>query len=218
VQSWQHHALAHNVTNSSMVITILNNDGSALVNRTKPSNGLAFQLTLPPSKLQSVALLTVLDNPSSSHPISTNAQGSHQLLPNGNHLLSYGQIPVGREYGPMGGNNNDVRWQARFGQDNLVQNYRLFKQDWSAIPTRTKPSLFVEESGDGCYFAYASWNGATCIRGWDVYEGKNETVLEYVGRVEFKGFETRFIVGGPVVQVVAIIENGVEYKSDIVII
>lgn len=199
-----------------MVITLVNNAGSAFVKRTKSSNGLEIQLSLPPSKLQPMAILTALNNPNTSSPIITNSQGSSLILSNRNYLLSYGQIPVSREYGPNHGSNSDVLWEARYGEDNLVQNYRMFKQEWKATATRTTLSVSVEESGDGCYFSHVSWNGATCIKAWDVYEGSERTMLKYVGRVEFKGFETRLIIGGPMVQVVAIMEDGKEYKSEIV--
>ena len=146
------------------------------------------------------------------------------VLPNGNQLVDYGQIPVAREYGPAGGSNNtgnphdtDMRWQARFGRDNLVQNYRMFKQEWKATPVGTKPSLFVDAADqDGCRFAYASWNGATSIKAWKVYEGNQKRKLRYLGEVPFRGFETRFVVGAAVVQVGAVMEDGAEYRSEVV--
>jgi hypothetical protein len=155
-------------------------------------------------------------DPPSSLPIKTNSQGSHVILPNGNHLIDYGQIPVGREYGPDEGNNTNIRWQARFGEDNLVQNYRLFKQEWNATPS-TKPSLFVEAAADkyACRSAYVSWNGATDIEAWKVYEGHDEGALVYVGSVAHKGFETTFVVGSPAVQVSSVLTGGKEYKSEI---
>ena len=139
-------------------------------------------------------------DPPNSPPITTNGQGSHAILPNGNHLVSYGQIGVGREYGPTEGINTNVRWQARFGADNLVQNYRLFKQEWRGTPS-TKPSLFVKPAADkyACRSAYVSWNGATDVKSWKVYEGSDRRSLDYVGSVGNKGFETSFVVGRPVV-------------------
>lgn len=52
----------------------------------------------------------------------------------------------------------------------------MFKQDWKATPVGTKSSLLVDATEaaadqDGCRFAYASWNGATSIKAWKVYEG-----------------------------------------------
>lgn len=207
---------------------MLNSYGSAFVNRTNPSNALSLQLTLPPSQSHPVTVPVVMIDPPSSPPTDSNSQGSNVVLPNGNHLVDYGQIPVAREYGSAGGNNNsgnpddtDWRWQARFGGDNLVQNYRMFKQEWKATPVGTKPSLFVDTTEaaadqNGCRFAYASWNGATSIKAWKVYEGHHETKLKYLGKVLFRGFETRFVVGAAVVQVGAVMEDGAEYRSEVV--
>ena len=217
-----------------MVITMLNNHGSAFVPREGPVVGLSLLLPLPPSQSRPVPVQAAFTDPPSSPLTQTNSQGSNVVLSNGNHLIDYGQIPVAREYGPAGvsSNNNgsgniDVRWQARFGQDNLVQNYRLFKQEWRATPTGTRPSLFVDWTGsngtvasssgqDGCSFAYASWNGVTHVSAWRVYAGDQESTLGYVGSVPFKGFETRFVVGAKVVQVGAVVEGGMEFRSNMV--
>lgn len=203
-----------------MLLTFLNNDGSSFVNRTTHSNGLTFHLTLPPSAAQPAVVRAVFTNPASSQQIDTNSQGSHMLLPNGNTMLGYGQMPVSREYGPARGQNTDVRWQARFGEDNLVQSYRFFKQEWRATPTATRPSLYVDnmratDGNQSCRFAYVSWNGATHIKTWKVYQGHQQATLAYVGSVPSRGFETRFVVAAPVVQVAAIMEDGEEYRSGI---
>ena len=211
-----------------MVITMLNSYGSAFSNRTNPSNALSLQLTLPPSQTHPVSVPVVMIDPPSSPPTDSNSQGSNVVLANRNHLVDYGQIPVAREYGPAVGSqssgipdNKDERWQARFGQDNLVQNYRMFKQEWKATPGGTKPSLLVDAVGkaagqDGCRFAYASWNGATVITAWKVYEGQNETKLNYTGKVLSRGFETKFAVGAAVVQVGALMADGAEHMSEVV--
>ena len=211
-----------------MVVTMLNSYGSAFVNRTNPSDALSLELTLSHTQPNTVTVLAVMIDPPLSHPTDSNSQGSNVVLPNGNHLVDYGQIPIAREYGPVwpndkssDPNDNDVRWQARFGEDNLVQNYRMFKQHWKATPTGTKPSLVVDAietaSGQGdCRYAYASWNGATSIKMWKVYEGHYETELQYTGELSFRGFETKFVVGAAVVQVVAVLEDGAEYRSEVV--
>ncbi|KAI9698906.1 MAG: hypothetical protein M1820_007327 [Bogoriella megaspora] len=214
--SWQHHVRAHNVTNNSMVVSMLNNDGSAFVNRSRDSTGLVLKLALPPSKANIHSVDAVLKSPASSVPVDTNGQGSVALLPNGNALIGYGQIPLAREYGPGEGSNTEIRWQARFGVDNLVQDYRIFKQEWEAIPT-WPPSLYVDTtesaSEDGCFSAYASWNGATDLMEWKVYVGPTEQTLSYIGSVPPRGFETKFRVGGPVLQVAAVTTNRHEYRS-----
>lgn len=115
---------------------MLNSYGSAFVNRRNPSNALSLQLTLLPSQSHPVTLSVVIIDSPSSPSIDSNSQGSNVILLNGNYLIGYKLIPVAREYSPAENCNNsgnsdntDVRWQARFGGDNLVQVYRMFKQE-----------------------------------------------------------------------------------------
>ena len=49
-----------------------------------------------------------------------------------------------------------------------------------------------------------SWNGATDVQWWFVYEGESASRLSRVGSVRWKGFETEFLVGKPCVQVLAV--------------
>ncbi|MCJ1440398.1 MAG: hypothetical protein MMC23_000881 [Stictis urceolatum] len=223
--SWQHHVRPHNVSDTGLTLTMFNNHNAAPDNGTHPTNGLAFRLPLPPGS-GPVKLLQKLVDPAGGEVLYADSQGDQQVLANGNRLMGYGQLPVVREYGPGTGENADVRWQARFGVDSLVQNYRAFRQEWSALPARTKPSLVVEgqassdgygvASGSGCKRAYVSWNGATGVEKWRVYEGSEEGKLKSVGDVSYKGFETSFVIGGPIVQVAAVTADGVEHRSNIV--
>lgn len=123
--------------------------------------------------------------------------------------MGYGQISVLKEYGPgkfpnKGGN---VRWSARFGADNLVQSYRGYKQVWKGIPA-TEPDLVVVKGGSGCNTAYVSWNGATEVVAWIVFEGSSQSQLSRVGQVPFKGFETSFGTGAAYVQVQPLNKDG----------
>ena len=109
--------------------------------------------------------------------------------------MGYGQIAILKEYGPN--SNSDVRYTAQFAAPNLVQSYRGFKHEWHATPT-TSPDLVVEKAKNGtaCGKGYVSWNGATDVVGWAVYEGPTKEELKFVGEVGFRGFETMFTVGG----------------------
>lgn len=129
--------------------------------------------------------------------------------------MDYGQIPVMKEYGPGDPSGGDVRWTGRFGVDNLVQSYRGFKTEWQGFPT-TSPSLVLGEDGNGCRAGYVSWNGATNVDEWVIYEGKMEDNLSYAGRIGYKGFETQFIVQYPCVQVAAKVYGEISAKSSVV--
>ncbi|KAK3172027.1 hypothetical protein OEA41_004111 [Lepraria neglecta] len=161
----------------------------------------------PPSNTTPVVVLKDLSDP--TDPIYADSQGSTEILPNGNTLMDYGQIPVLKEYGP----GADVRYTARFAADDLVQSYRGFKHEWHATPT-TNPSLVVEKNGTRGA-GYVSWNGATEVTAWAVYEGPSKRELGFVGRVGYKGFETMFGVAEKCVQVVALVGGKTGAKSNV---
>ena len=148
-------------------------------------------------------------------PIYADSQGSVSLLPNGAFLVDYGEIPVVKEFGMSVASSSDVRWTARFGFDNSVQSYRGYKTEWQGYPS-TRPDLAVEEDGNGCFAGYVSWNGATHVEEWIVLEGLVEGGLSYVGRIGYRGFETGFTVGGPCVQVVAVVYGEASTRSAVV--
>lgn len=120
-----------------------------------------------------------------------------------------------KEFGPSDPSGGDVRWTARFGFNNLVQSYRGFKTKWQGFPT-TRPDLFVEKNGNGCQRGYVSWNGATSVEDWIVYEGGAEDKLSQVRRLRYEVFETQFGVDQPCVQVAAIVGGQVCSKSSVV--
>ena len=172
-----------------------------------------FRLALPPNKSSPPVLLDVLADP--HEELYSDSQGANSFLENGNFLLEYGQIPVLKEFGPRGTNGSAIRWTGRFGFDNLVQSYRGYKTEWQGFPTTT-PSLAVEEDSNGCRAGFVSWNGATNVQEWVVYEGLTKDGLSQAGRVGYRGFETQFVVGQPCVQVAAIVSGKVSGRSGVV--
>ena len=201
------------ITENHITISNFNNYNALGVdNGTHPSDGLVLQLALPPNKSDPPVLLDYLSDPNDH--IYSGSQGSTSLLPNGNFILQYGQIPVLKEFGCSGPNGSTARWTARFGLDNLVQSYRGFKSDWQGFPT-SNPDLAIGEGSNGCRAGYVSWNGATNVQEWVVYEGRTEGRLSHVGRVGYKGFETEFSVGQPCVQVAAVVDGEISSKSGV---
>lgn len=205
----------HHVSESSISLSYFNNYNSAVSNGTHPSDGLELKLSLPPDKSQSPEVLKYLSDP--SDPIYADSQGSTALLGNGNIFLDYGQIPVVKEYGPNSSTGADIRFTARFGADNLVQSYRGFKQEWHAFP-RTSPNLAVlkRTGADPCSTGYVSWNGATEVTAWDIYEGDTTSDLCLVGRIGYAGFETKFGVAKSCVQAVALYKDKSAGLSNVV--
>ena len=198
-----------------MSVSYFNNFNTAMDNGTRPSNGLELQLPLPPNKSNPPVVLQALAV--ANEPIYADSQGSHSILENGNNFLDYGMIAVVREFGPANQRNlsGDLRWSARFGADNEVQSYRGFRHEWHATPS-SSPSLFVEGSASGCGTGYVSWNGATDVESWVLSEGETQDMLEVVGEVGYKGFETSFGVANQCVQVGALIGGKVVRSSNVV--
>lgn len=196
------------MTDKSLTISWFNNYNSDFRNGTNATNGLALELTLPPNVDFPPKLVERLERP--EEPLMAASQGAYSTtgeLPRGslNQFMGYGDIPVVREYGPAT-DGSDLRFEGRFGVDNLVQSYRGFKYEWCGKP-KTSPSLVVlkdesskaqtgeaECNGPSNIKGYVSWNGATDVVSWNVYEGDDAQSLAMVGTIGYKGFETEFDV------------------------
>lgn len=169
----------------------------------EPSYGLALTLDFPPSKDKSPSVYQNLIDPQSL--VYSYAEGSNQLLPNGNSLVGYGIYSVVKEFGPERGNGS-VYWSAQFGyvnDKNGGQSYRAFKNEWNATP-HTPIDLVVETlsaqdalgecAGDSLLRGYVSWNGATDVATYTLFAGASHDRLAYVGAFDRKGFETAFVI------------------------
>lgn len=209
---WQHHARAQNVTEHGMTISLFNNMVNGPKNERTQTNGLAFWLALPPNKRNPPTLIKKMQ--AQRDMIFSGTQGSFQMdLGNGNSFIGYGTTPVVREFGP-GGN---VLWQARFGEEKAVQNYRGFKMPWSGTPKHWDPVVVYEDPHRHTPRAYVSWNGATEISWWAVFAGKDANSLESIGVAQKKAFETLFTLDSKFrcIQVGAIRDRKIIRKSNI---
>src|SRR5213076_1943029 len=65
--------------------------------------------------------------------------------------------------------------------------YRAYRFPWVGAPTEP-PALAAR--GSGTVTAWASWNGATEVRRWQLLAGASATELRPVTTVGKKGFET----------------------------
>jgi hypothetical protein len=102
-----------------------------------------------------------------------------QKLSDGNYLVGWGHQPYVTEFGPHGKTLLDLRF-ARAGADT----YRAYRFPWIGRP-RSRPAIAVEGST-----LYASWNGATEIRSWQVLGGPEKRKLRPLLTVPKTGFET----------------------------
>lgn len=219
---WQHDARTANLTKDGVTISWFNNyNNDGVENGTAPTNGLAMRFALPPSNTTSSTLLEHLEV--ANEELYSGSQGCYRFLPDGpssfqTQFMAYGQTPVLREYG-RAPDGSDLRWEATFGGNTDSYSYRGYKQQWRGRPT-TSPKLTLERNSSSCpeLVGYASWNGATEVTGWAVYEGGSGAALHQSGTVPWRGFETSFTpsVESKCVQVAAVVGGQEVRRSSVV--
>lgn len=99
-------------------------------------------------------------------PISSQSQGSVQLLENGNILVGYGYNGAWTEFNQKGEPICEVHLgpEKWFGQGQ-IESYRVYKHRWVGKPTSI-PVWLVPDPKEG--IGYVSWNGATEVKTWMV--------------------------------------------------
>lgn len=186
---WQSHVRAYNASSSGMIISMFDNHNVQENNGKTPSRGLLFQVHFPVSATQQPDVLRIVQPEVPRYSFNG---GSYQPgLSNNNQLISYGQIPLIQEFGP--GDGSDLRWEGRFGNDDITQSYRVFKAKWEATPKRWAPSLLIEKPGTSLR-GWVSWNGATDIEEWRLYSVERGHMMRPLGKTIWRGFETAFDV------------------------
>ncbi|HZU61331.1 MAG TPA: arylsulfotransferase family protein [Solirubrobacteraceae bacterium] len=119
-------------------------------------------------------------------PLLSPAQGSVQILPNGNVFVGWGSDPHFSEYSPGG----RQIFSASFPLG--TTSYRAFRFPWSANPGGRPDMAAVLRQGEA--HVWASWNGATNIARWRVLGGSSATHLHRLETKSATGFETEMTV------------------------
>jgi hypothetical protein len=122
-------------------------------------------------------------------PLLTNAQGSVQVLPDGNTFVGWGSAPYFTEFATGSGRQ---LFSLHFKKP--LQSYRGFRFPWWGQP-RTPPSVAASAKGSQT-IVYASWNGATTVSAWQVLAGSgtNPSSMSKVGRFPKSYFETTMTI------------------------
>lgn len=189
---------------TTVILHMFNNDNSnAPFYGGNQTLGLKFSLDLT---TYTATLLKDLHVP--NDPVYVPTQGSFVPQSNGNTVMGYGQVPYVREYDPDG----DLRLQIQFGflPMNISSiSYRTFRFEWTATPAH-RPVLVADKVPGQAAYAYFSWNGATSVSHYDVYEGQSPTHLVKTRSVAKSGFETNATLYGHTkfVQIVAVDPSG----------
>lgn len=159
-----------------MTLTIFNNNNTIPASTNNQTAGLYLDLDLT---TKTTTLKKQLIDP--TQPLFVSTQGANSPLSNGNTFLGYGQLPYMKEFTPSG----DVAMTITFGDvaDNS-QSYRAYRIKWESVPAADP--VAVVESGK----VYMSWNGATNVTTWKIYEGTGEDDLVLESKIANSGFES----------------------------
>jgi hypothetical protein len=105
-----------------------------------------------------------------------------QMLAKGHVFVGWGQNPWFTEFDAAG----NVVYDGHFAKE--ADSYRAYRLNWHGRPA-TRPAVVARRSG-GRVTLYASWNGATDVRRWQVLAGPSARRLKPVRTVSRTGFET----------------------------
>jgi hypothetical protein len=124
-----------------------------------------------------------------SRAIVSGSQGNYQLLADGDSFVGWGEAPYITEFDAGGETLLDLRLPAE------VQSYRAYRVSWSGQPS-SPPAIAVTGSAEGPSTVYASWNGATAVRYWQILGGQSPGSLRPLTTTARTGFETAVSVNG----------------------
>ncbi|HXE44294.1 MAG TPA: arylsulfotransferase family protein [Conexibacter sp.] len=112
------------------------------------------------------------------------AEGNLQTLPDGHVFTSWG----------MARHVSELSRDGRLLFDLVVppgaDTYQAFRFPWNGAPL-DRPALAAQRTADGALTAWASWNGATAVRAWQLLAGPSPAALRPLGApVPRSDFET----------------------------
>ncbi|HKP88480.1 MAG TPA: arylsulfotransferase family protein [Thermoleophilaceae bacterium] len=126
------------------------------------------------------------------HPrgVHSDSQGSAQFLPGRNLFVGWGgESPFFSEFDFHG----RLIFDARF-RPSGTNSYRAYLMPWRGTPRR-RPAIEVRHHGRDGLRAYASWNGSTEVRAWELLGGPGVGRLHRVAVRRRTGFETELKLG-----------------------
>jgi Arylsulfotransferase (ASST) len=121
------------------------------------------------------------------------SQGSHQVLPNGNHFCGMGSVNELYERTHSGALALDV-----FFSQPPAQSYRAFKFPWTGRPAASELRIFTyaHTCTAGPAF-YVSWNGATTVTGYRVFASNSSSGPFQQVATQAKGVEFETVITRP---------------------
>jgi hypothetical protein len=121
-------------------------------------------------------------------PICSGFCGSMQLVPGGDVLINWGEVPELTEYAHAGG-------PPRMDLSLSDWSCRGYRFPWVGEPL-TRPAI-AAQSAAGRTHVWASWNGSTQVVAWRTLAGTSARALTAIGPPRPKrGFETEIVLPG----------------------
>ncbi len=181
---WQHDAELH----SGSTVTLFDDHccditgADTYLPATGPSRGLTLKLD------QSAHRATVVHEYSHGTTFHSEYMGNTQVLPNGNTVVGWGEVPFVSEYNTKG----KLIFDAALPTPDM--SYRAYVQPWVGRPLYP-PSGAARTKGSQTT-VYASWNGATQVTSWRVVAVTSAGATQTLATHERTGFETPIPVTG----------------------
>jgi hypothetical protein len=174
---WQHHATLY----SGGRLTVF--DDGAFPQMESHSRALLIHIST------STHQATLIHAYTHTPPVLTGAEGSADLLGNGNVFVGWGSSPYFSEYTPSG------TQMFSDGFRSPIRSYRAYRLPWTGHPPWA-PSIAVKRASTQDHDnVYVSWNGATQVVQWRVLAGRSSTgPFKPLKTVAWASFETRIPV------------------------
>jgi hypothetical protein len=179
--AFQHDAVWLRGGASSPEATISLFDNEATPPKADQSRGLVLALDMRARTARVVREYTHPDK------LLSIAEGNLQTLPDGHVFIGWGPERHVSEHGPDGRVLFDLVVPPR------ADSYQAFRFPWRGEPL-DRPALAARRLAGAGVRAYASWNGATELRAWQLLAGEDPDALVPVGDpVPRRNFETRLV-------------------------
>ena len=121
-------------------------------------------------------------------PLLAGAEGSEQILPNGNVFVGWGTASYFSEYTSSG----HLVFNGVFPA--ATNSYRAYRFNWDGQPVG-RPSISLSPESNGYVNVYASWNGATQVASWRVFGGPTPGSVAELETAPKTSFETVITLG-----------------------
>lgn len=195
--SHQNHARIQSHNETHTIISLFDNGASGNDSTSASSRGLLVALSTD-SQPMKATLLAEYSHPSSAG-FHVEDHGSMQVLPDGNVFSGWVDGLTISEHGADG----SLLMEAHVEQD-WLKSYRSYKFPFVGRPAQP-PDVYAEIEGQAKTRVYVSWNGATEVASWNVYEANKDGEAEGGpwASAPREGFETMITVDGSLPYVVA---------------